>query len=170
MKLKIISISLLCLWIFQCTFSYLIYQVGRTECHVQNFEENTSTKSNKHLHSFTFKNEEQIEWETKGKEFEKDGKMYDVVSLKNTKNGIVIICKSDTKEDSIIETYHNQLKEKSKQNNHKNSIKKIIDLTCYNDEGFFANNPIACSNMTFNEVQSFIYSVSLDIKSPPPKG
>jgi hypothetical protein len=169
-KLKIISISLLCLWIFQCTFSYLIYQVGRAECHVQNFAENTHAESTKHIHSFTFQKEEMIHWESEGKEFEKDGKMYDVVSLKNTKDGIVIICKSDTKEDSIIDTYHNHLKEKSKQNNHKNSIKKIIDLTCYNDEGFFANNPSACSNMTFNEVQNFIYSISLDIKSPPPKG
>ena len=170
MKLKIISISLLCLWIFQCTFSYLIYQVGRAECHVQNFAENTSTEFNKHLCSFTFEHGEQIEWETKGKEFEKDGKMYDVVSLKSTKDGIVIICKTDCKEDAIIDAYHNQLKEKSKQNNHKNSIKKIIDLTCYDNEDFFANNPIACSNTTFSEGQSFIYSISIDIKSPPPKG
>ncbi len=170
MKLKIISIFFLCLWIFQCTFSYLIYQVGRTECHVENFAENTDSKSNKQTRSFTFQKEEHIQWETVGKEFEKNGKLYDVVSLKNTKDGIVIICKSDTKEDAIIDTYQNQLKEKSKQNNDKHSIKKIIDLTCYDDERFFVNNPIALSNITFNENQSIIYSISLDVKSPPPKG
>lgn len=170
MKHKIISISLLCVWVFQCTFSYLIYQVGRTECHVQNFAESIYPKSTKHTYSFTFQKEEQIKWETEGKEFEKDGKLYDVVSLKHKKDGVVVECTSDAKEDTIVDTYQNQLKEKSKSNNHKNSIKKIVDLTCYEDATFFPNNPIIFSKTTFNEVHSFIVTASLDIKSPPPKG
>jgi hypothetical protein len=127
------------------------------------------TESTKHTYSFAFQNEEQIEWEIKGKEFEKDGKLYDVVSFKHSKDGVIIECTSDTKEDAVIDTYQNQLKEKSKSNNHKNSIKKTIDLTCNEDGHFFVNKPIACSKITFNEIHSFIYSVSLDIKSPPPK-
>ena len=169
MKLKIISISLLCLWIFQCTCSYLIYQVGRTECHLQNFTENTSSESKKHSYSFVFQHEEQINWETKDKEIEKDGKLYDVVSIKHTEAGVVVTCVSDTKEDLIVDNYQSQLKEKSKQNHHKNSIKKTIELTYNEEKDLFKNNPSSCLKTSFNENQSFISSVFIDVKSPPPK-
>ena len=75
MKRKILSIFLICLWGFQCSFSFLLYQVERIHCHIENDSHIKNIKSSENIKTFKFSKKYNINWEIKDHEFILEGKL-----------------------------------------------------------------------------------------------
>lgn len=68
-------------------------------------------------------------WVKYGKEFRKDGLLYDVISLIKSENGVLIYCHQDIKEQNFIVNYQNLIKEQLNRNSPYNKFfKKRIDF------------------------------------------
>ena len=89
---------------------------------------------------------EGYQWEEKGREFSYKGMFYDIVSIKQTKEGWVIKAASDEEEAEIVANQHklNHLGKEAESKSSSSKIKLNLSLTVYecpsfNTQGLFNN-------------------------------
>lgn len=102
---KILTISLLLLWVFQGLWLYLCYDFQRQDCYAD-FTERKSELQTQYLQTFSFSKDNPIIWEKEGKEFLWNEVLYDVVSIEKNRDNIIITCISDEREYSLINMFH----------------------------------------------------------------
>lgn len=103
-----------------------MYQAVRWHFHADNFSEFFS-KEKQPVITVTYGPGEKIKWEVEGKEFEKNGVLYDVVSVSKNDSDIIIQCHADTRETKFVAGYHKYMKERSKKNKTGMAVKKFFD-------------------------------------------
>ncbi len=95
---------MLTFWLFQCSLPLILFEMG---VHALKVEKRLrSRKQGRELYSFTFSNEDQIDWVKPNKEFRRKGKLYDVESRKDSAGFITFVVHADTKEDKLIASLH----------------------------------------------------------------
>lgn len=128
MKQKFLLISLLLIWFTQNYLTLVYLQIEKEDC--KRFVLNNL--NTKHFHKkaqyIVFQQSDIIDWEIEGKEFKFNGNLYDVISMSNFDNKILVKCYKDKKETKILKHI------KLLQNNHKREkgnkpiAKKIINF------------------------------------------
>ena len=165
MKQKVIVIFLLSLWILQSTISSVLIEIERFTHHNVVFNENkTKQVVQKNSTTFIFNSVNQINWEVEGKEFTINNELYDVISIIENDGKIIVNCKSDKKEDSIIKKYKTE-KTTPKKNTHKDLISLYFpEIEEYN------TIPNTGINKDFYLTCQFLKeSIYLPVISPPPE-
>jgi hypothetical protein len=78
------------------------------------------------------------QWEEKGREFSHKGMFYDIVSIKQTKEGWVIIAASDEEEAAIVANQHelNHLDKEAQSKSSSSKIKLNLSLAVYECPSF----------------------------------
>lgn len=157
------------IWFAQNYLSVIYLQLEREECR-QFVSNKINTKHiNKKAQYVVFQQGDMIDWEVEGKEFKLNGNLYDVISLSNFENKILVKCYKDKKETKILKHI------KLLQNNHKREkgnkpiAKKIINFEYCVD---FNSNSIlrfaVLHNWTFQEVNLQLQNSFSNIFKPPP--
>ena len=165
MKQKVIVILLLSLWILQSTISTLLFELERSAHHTIVFNELTkNTTLHQHKTTIVFNNASEINWEIEGKEFKLNQVLYDVISIIENNGKIIINCKSDKKEDSIIK------KNKTEKTTHKkNTQKKLISIS-FPEIDHYHLIPFSKTNSCFYAPIQFLNErIYLPVISPPPE-
>ena len=98
---------LLLLLLFQSSFMLLYYMAGRTICHIENSLTSIHKKPQKEILIFDFQKDNCIHWEIQNREFSFSGKMYDVVSIRDSSGHLLIKCIADAKETFIVGLFRN---------------------------------------------------------------
>lgn len=129
MKSKGLVILILGLWIFQCFFGKIILEFQRRECRYQ-FETALNQAKIKNTTQLFISKNTKINWTKPSKEFLYKGKMFDVVSLSKSKNGLNIVCYHDKAED-IVNIKANKLKqeEQNQQTDKQQNLKYLQHST-----------------------------------------
>jgi hypothetical protein len=170
MRQKIFGLFFLTVWFIQNCFSFIFYQIERSECRQINFKVAQQKSINKKLLYFRFDNFDQIDWEVYGKEFAQNGVLYDVVAMSYIDNEVIIKCFKDKKESKILYRIKELHKSNTDGKNGNPSIKKML---CFN---FF---PMDDTNMqisydqkekeVFQLINAKAISAFQDIFKPPPQ-
>ncbi len=108
---KVIGISLLVFWLFQCSLPVILFKIGKYQLHIAHQKNSRRNKRNSKV--FIFDSEEDIIWEKKGKELVINGGLFDVTERYDSADKIVIKAFADKKEDKLIKDFVRQT-EKSK--------------------------------------------------------
>lgn len=115
---------------------------------------------------------EDLDWARTGKEFLLNGRLFDVVSIEPTTNGIKIYVESDLRETSLLTEYISLYKEQSGKEPFNAAAKNILqhffqdfapEINCLNSFHCWIAFHFNRSNL------SFISSFSEGILSPPPQ-
>lgn len=109
MKKTLVSILLL-IWLLQCSLPTLVYLMGLEQIK----REHQSGQFEAPLECLIFKPGEKISWLEKDKEFDLQGKRFDVVSVKDSSGFVVILAHADTKEDRLLADFHQSNSKNSK--------------------------------------------------------
>lgn len=167
MNRKLISIVLLCMWMFTCSSSFLAYQLERYYCHLENFGKDARKLRDQQFVEFEFSNPEMINWQVRNKEIEIDRRFYDVIEMKVYPNKVTLKCVSDAKETHSRADYLADSKAKSQHS--KTSHLKPVRLT------FIAGSvadiqklmPVKTGQWGIYTIHS--YFIAREIHSPPPE-
>ncbi|CAN5370260.1 hypothetical protein BH11BAC2_BH11BAC2_02560 [soil metagenome] len=100
MKVKILSLIVLLLWIFQSSFSWLYFEFEKSRC-LESFHHQLSHSTQKEFTTLKFASQELVNWTEPKEEFEWHGIMYDVISVTHSAEGIEIKCVQDTRDTRI---------------------------------------------------------------------
>lgn len=128
MNKKLISIFLLSLWLLQWSLPSLVHSIGSWIYQKQsNKLVKNRTKETKTTQIYIGLNEK-INWVKYGKEFRKEGLLYDIISIIKSKKGLLINCHQDIKEQQFIANYYEVIKKQQNRNSPYNKFfKKIMD-------------------------------------------
>ena len=102
-----LGIVVLALWIGCFMLPYLGYVHQRNLCR-KGFTESLSTRSLTDLAILEIPTAEKIHWMKPGREFMRDGALYDVVAMEYQNEKIVITCKRDSREEAVVLIWKNQ--------------------------------------------------------------
>ena len=114
---------------------------------------------------FPKKEFEKIEWEEKFKEFEFDGKLFDVSKIERTKDGFEVYCVNDSEEESIIALF----KEWKKSNLPVSKIKTQIQPLFFSSSPINVERPDTVKAIAYTESTDNYNAEELQIPSPPPR-
>lgn len=164
---KIISIVLLFGMITSSVTNYLLFQLQIVSGYTL-FSVVKNTRESGLEQIFIYTGQPEFHWENRNKEFSYNGKLFDVISTKDTRLGLKIRCIADREEDNIVSSYLNRM-DTTKNNKGWISFLKLKPIY-FIPAGIFVPNPeIVQSNLVII-LNSFIPSSPyLEIFSPPPK-
>lgn len=109
MKKTLVSILLL-IWLLQCSLPTLVYLMGLEQIK----HRHQLGHYDEPLQRLVFQSGEQIHWLEQDKEFELQGRRYDVSTIKDSAGFVVIQAYADTGEDRLLADYHQSSAEDSK--------------------------------------------------------
>ncbi len=124
---KIFPILFLLIWIIQSIGSLICFEIQKSTNRKQ-VEQKIKTEQIKHIQHFIFTKNEKINWELNSKEFKRNGKLYDVLTLKKEKGITSISCIADAVEDAIVLNFQKS-KEGQKNKKENENYKKIKLIT-----------------------------------------
>lgn len=169
MQRRIVGIVLLVLWIFQCTFVFLLVQTGRMQCHYQHFSPNRRTYRTEDIQTLVFHKTTKINWKIAEKEFRHDGKLYDVFALTSHNDSVIIYCVWDEKEDAILAHFQNYMDGNLHQHATIQSIPKIVKSKYFAPTINTIQFADYCLNTNPLWQMTPVEGFALDVLSPPPE-
>ena len=132
--------------------------------HRTDFQLSLKTASNNELKTLIFSTKEfnQVKWTVAEKEFEQDGKMYDVARIEKNGNAYLVYCKNDSLEDLLLNYFKTAgAKTKSKFILHGLFFEERTLLVC--------KEPHSILIRPFGYNHSFYRSIPEELTTPPPK-
>lgn len=162
MKIKAVIFFILFSWIFQVAFPYFQFEIRRRDCW-QQFLSHKDHFEPEAVSQFCFGNMEEVHWEKKNREFILDGKFYDVLEIENADGNINVSCVADEDEDELLRSYENFLKRHQQKSGKK--LKKVSYFVEKEEPINFRRTEENESSLVY---QLRLYSVSVDVTSPPP--
>jgi len=115
--------------------------------------------------SFSKKDFANIQWEEKFKEFEFDGKLFDVSKIERSKDGFEIYCVNDREEESIVALF----KEWKKSNLPVSKTKVQLQPLFFSSSSISVEGFGTAKQIAFFESTNDYNSEQLQIPSPPPR-
>jgi hypothetical protein len=105
MSVKIIPILLLFGFIMSSVTNHVLFQIERIYA-FRLFSTENKIEQSQHVQIFKYEGQPGFHWEKLNKEFSFNGKLYDVISIRDTScSGLEINCIADQHEDSIVSSY-----------------------------------------------------------------
>jgi len=164
---KYISITLLSIFLFlgfgyQLYFQFLQYNIQQE---IKREIRNGLNEQNLTLIVVSSKNENEIHWIKKDKEFKYKGLMYDVIKTTTKGGKKYYFCINDIKEKELIVNYtrHNKRRKKALLR-----LRKVLSNK-YIAENLFENLKIYKADIYFVEYRQNYNSIFSETLSPPPK-
>lgn len=157
---------------FFLTMAYLGSAVGvfsslYLNLHRSSFQElaieSNSTNQEKLL--FTAKEFSTIHWLEKGREFEWNGKMYDVSSIEKTKEGYQLYCVNDEAEESFVALFNTWKKSSAPNGN----LKFQMQPQFCNALSFLSEEQVQMNRIYFSLASPSYHSPGDRADSPPPE-
>lgn len=102
---KLISISLLFLFLYNTIGCYFVFKFIQHEIHEEIEKQIKNEIPDAELELISFKIDDKIDWKEKDKEFEHNNKMYDVVRIEIKKDSINYYCIDDKKEEDLFSQF-----------------------------------------------------------------
>jgi len=155
---------LLLLLIIPYTMSVVgVFSSYFTFYHRSAFQTHVSSLNNQDLHVLvvSVSEFENIEWIENEKEFEYNGKMYDVAKIEHQGDKYQIYCENDFLEDLLITLLKTGGKSKCKVNPSIQFIESLPDFQCNNFEPE--------SKEEKRVIHNFYYSIFQELITPPPR-
>lgn len=116
MKHRALGILLLIIWIIECSLSFVLYQFQRTQCRTESFAQGEIQRTDRLVEALTLCDAASVVWEVPGKEFIKDGILYDIITSTGREDCLIVECFVDTKETRIVEQYQRLLQDATDHN------------------------------------------------------
>lgn len=129
MQRKIQAILLLCIWVFQSIFPYVLLEYQKYECR-KVFEHRRRDIPADQIVQFAFSKGDQIPCRAKDKEFIYHGKLYDILEYSKNDTAIFIKCVPDKKEDLVVLAHCKVLNGKGKRGSATYNKPCAPDLKC----------------------------------------
>ncbi len=155
---------------FQCSCSYFYYEIGRWQCHAKKFKLQDSGTISARVHYFTCSNKDKVIWENEDKEFEVNGKLYDVLSIQKNDSSVTIKCIEDDEEQEFVDNYQASFHHEKNTGNANVCSYQILDLK------YLKVEPIVIKPLLFMAPFNYIIFTPIDIariyiqqSTPPPE-
>lgn len=115
--------------------------------------------------AFTTQEFKAINWFDYQKEFEWQGRMYDVSVITRTEHGYTILCKNDTMEEMLLSLIH------ATKNGRQHDTKKGNPQPQFfsQESDFSSAHVLNTQSLPLSSWRSFYLSLSPQISSPPPR-
>ena len=125
---KVFSLFIMLIWVLQFSLPYLLYRWERHQAY--HWAGSIHFKADKKSAEFVFRVQSisDVDWEEQGKEFIRNGSIYDVKYIQMKADCILIHAFKDHRENEIIASYHaSQSQEKKK---HSTWMMKWMQIKC----------------------------------------
>lgn len=136
---------------------------------MQNFSSAKHGRRRVTTHTFSFSKDEHINWVVAGKEFIREGKLYDVVAVINTRDGVEVQCFPDPKEDKIVADFRHYLSGKPPLDTVHAKVKKYFALKYLKTETPGISYTCSVLKQAVFPAVPVRCSYSIDVIPPPPK-
>ncbi|MEI6312951.1 MAG: hypothetical protein WCP57_11880 [Bacteroidota bacterium] len=163
---QVVVYLFICLWFLQSFFGVVYYTSIRRVCYTTFI---AKRQDKKYTHILSFAKEDKINWEKNGKEFIRNGELYDVLKIDTINDKYIIYAYADSKESKALEHYTALELNKNKNNSSKNKtiiidfLKYMTPINQFDYLTYFKNILLFYKNTSLNK--SYIQSCP----SPPPE-
>lgn len=168
---KAFTISLLLFFVLEITGFYPVFKLSQWNLRkeMKSLIKAGVPESELHVLPFSRRDLACLTWEREGKEFRKNGQMFDVVRRVDKKDTVILYCVNDKQESVLFANLDEILSKNAEKNGHHGKISKLLTLTFVVPEKLHAPRQFYVYTSFPSCIVNSYKSPSEKIKLPPPR-